>query len=98
MRIRFHREAVAEARAARRWYAEREPDVAQAFVAELDAALERIAKMPRAWPAFEAGTHRYLFRRFPYHVIYRETPNAIEAIEVVAVMHGRRRPGYWHGR
>jgi hypothetical protein len=35
----FHPEAVAEARAARRWYADRSPLAAAAFVAELDHAL-----------------------------------------------------------
>jgi toxin ParE1/3/4 len=41
------------------------------------------------------GTRKYLLRRFPYAVIYRVTD---EAIEVVAVAHGRRRPGYWKTR
>jgi hypothetical protein len=33
--------------------------------------------------------------RFPYAVLYRPDP---DEIVVVAVMHQRRRPGYWLGR
>jgi hypothetical protein len=34
-------------------------------------------------------------KRFPYHVIYLETP---EAIRVLAISHDRRRPGYGRDR
>jgi len=51
--------------------------------------------MPNTWPVFEAGTRRYLLKNFPYYLIYREINNEIE---VVAVMHERRRPGYWRHR
>ena len=34
-------------------------------------------------------------RRFPYLIVYRTTSTAIQ---VVAVAHGRRRPGYWKTR
>ena len=95
MRIRTHDEAIAEARAARLWYVEREPDVARAFMAALDRAVELIVKMPNTWPVFEAGTRRYLLKNFPYYLIYREINNDIE---VLAVMHERRRPGYWRHR
>jgi toxin ParE1/3/4 len=93
--LRLHPQAIAEARAARRWYAERDPAAAEAFMAELDRAVSLIARMPRTWPSFEAGTRRFLFKRFPYYAVYRERG---DAIEVVAVMHARRRPGYWHRR
>ena len=39
-------EAVAEARAAAQWYRERSPLAADAFLAELDRAVERIAENP----------------------------------------------------
>ena len=34
-------------------------------------------------------------RRFPYLIVYRVTASAIQ---VVAVAHARRRPGYWKTR
>ena len=96
MRHLFHPEAVAEAREARQWYAERDRGVAAAFVKELEVALGQILAAPDAWPPFEAGTRRYVLRRFPYHVIYRVANE--DTIQIVAVMHGRRRPGYWRKR
>jgi toxin ParE1/3/4 len=91
----LHEEAIAEARAARRWYAERDPDAGAAFMTALDSAVALIAKTPNMWPMFEAETRRYLVKNFPYSLIYRRQATKIE---VVAVMHSRRRPGYWRSR
>lgn len=96
--IEFHPDAVAEAAAARVWYDERSPQAAAAFVAELDVACERIAAAPDRYAHYIAGTRRYLMRRFPFQVVYRETPDPGDAIQVIAVAHGRRRPGYWRAR
>ena len=90
-----HPEAIAEARAARRWYESRSAEAAEAFVAELDVALEKVSEVPRSWPLYLAGTRRYLLRRFPFFVVFRETD---DRVQIVAVAHARRRPGYWIGR
>ena len=88
-------EAIAEAEAAARWYAERSPLAAIRFSEELHVAENAIADAPNAWPAFHHGTQRYLLRRFPFSVIYRvETHHIL----IIAVAHGRRRPGYWESR
>jgi len=42
-----HPEAIAEARAARKWYESRNAELAEAFMAELDWAIERIEEAPR---------------------------------------------------
>ena len=93
--VELHPEAVAEARAAYRWYAERNPLAANAFMAALDHAVGEIHDSPQRWPLHLHGTRKYLLRRFPYGVIYRVTD---VATQVVAVAHGRRRPGYWKAR
>jgi plasmid stabilization system protein ParE len=93
--IRLGLAAVAEAREARRWYGRDSAVAAEGFVAELDRSLELIAEAPLRWPAYEAGTHRLVMRRYPYAVIYRLQGGAIQ---VVAIAHTRRRPGYWTGR
>jgi toxin ParE1/3/4 len=41
------------------------------------------------------GTRAYLLRRFPYIVAYRI---AEHRVEVLAVAHGHRKPGYWSDR
>lgn len=96
-RIELHPEAVAEARSALLWYASASRDVkiSHAFMFELDHALKQIAEAPDRWPAFVHGTRRYMLRRFPYAVVYRMSD---KAVEVLAVAHSRKRPGYWKDR
>jgi plasmid stabilization system protein ParE len=86
---------MAEARAAYEWYAERNPAAGNAFIAELDHAVDQILDGPERWSLYLHGTRKYLLRRFPYCVIYRFTE---AAVQVIAVAHGRRRPGYWKPR
>ena len=91
----LHPEAIEEARAARAWYLARNVEAGDAFMAELDTAIARIEQAPNQWPPYLGGTRRYLFHRFPFFVVFRETASRIE---IVAVAHARRRPGYWLGR
>lgn len=93
--VEYLREALEEAEAAARWYAERSPAAAAAFSEEIDAAESAIARLPDAWPRFDHHTRRYLLRRFPFSVVYRVEPRRIL---IVAVAHGRRRPAYWKSR
>ena len=93
--ITFHPEAVLEARAAREWYRERSEAAADGFVAELDAAIAQILASPDRWPAFIPPTRRFLFRRYPFFVVYQSTA---DAVQIFAVAHGHRRPGYWRNR
>jgi plasmid stabilization system protein ParE len=93
--IRFHPAAVEEAEAALDWYAERSPRAAARFVTELERVIEEVAGAPERWAAFDGPARRTLLHHFPYAVIYRV---AGDAIEVLAVAHGRRRPGYWKMR
>ena len=93
--VEFHPEAVAEARSAREWYETRSQAAANAFIAEIENAIEQISEAPARWPSYLQGTRRYLLQRFPYSVIYREHESRIQ---VVAVAHARRKPGYWKER
>lgn len=95
LELRLHPAAIAEARAARQWYADRSENAAAAFVSELDRAVESILSAPDRWPPYIEGTRRFLMRRFPFMVIYRQR---LHVLEVVAVAHGRRKPGYWRRR
>lgn len=88
-------EALEEAEAAARWYAERSAAAAAAFSDEIDEAESAIVRLPDAWPRFDHNTRRYLLRRFPFSVIYRVEPRRVL---ILAVAHGRRRPGYWRSR
>jgi plasmid stabilization system protein ParE len=94
-KIEFHPDAVMEASAARLWYARRAADTGVDFMMELEHALEMIIDAPERWPAHMHGTRRRLLRRFPYLVIYRVHD---DVVQVIAVAHGRRRPGFWKDR
>jgi plasmid stabilization system protein ParE len=94
-RVELHPDALLEAHAAREWYGSHDPRAEREFSEELDRAFDRIAEDPRTWLRDAAGTRRYLLRRFPFFVIYREIGGGIL---ILAVAHARRRPGYWRAR
>jgi plasmid stabilization system protein ParE len=77
------------------WYAERSQIAADAFRSELERAGEVIRRSPLMWGSYLYGTRRYLLKRFPYIIVYRV---ADDRIEIIAVIHGRRRPGFWKHR
>jgi plasmid stabilization system protein ParE len=95
MQVFFHPEAVAEAQAAHRWYRECSGQAAAAFLGELDDAIAAVAESPERWPEYAGGTRRYLLKRFPFLLVYRVKNGDVQ---VLAVAHGRRRPGYWRNR
>jgi toxin ParE1/3/4 len=93
--VDFHPEARVEALEAEAWYAERDPSVAVTFTVELERTVDAIADAPLAWPPHGDGTRRRLLKKFPYSVVYRILA---DRLQVIAVAHQRRRPGYWRGR
>jgi toxin ParE1/3/4 len=94
-RIDFHPAAIAEARQAYRWYRRRSTEAGRRFQVALEAALQQIAQAPDRWPAYLHGTNYRLLRRFPFVVVYRQRG---DCVQVVAVAHSGRRPGYWQRR
>lgn len=93
--VELHPEAIEDIRGAREWYASRSELAAAGFFSEIEDGLRRIADGPEAWPAFLHGTRRFLLRRYPYSLVYRVKPSMIE---VIAVAHSSRRPGFWRDR
>jgi plasmid stabilization system protein ParE len=94
-KVSAHPLAVLEAREARLWYAERSPVAAESFMTELDAAIEMISEAPDRWPEVANGRRRYVMRRFPFILVFRIQS---DEIRLLAIQHGRRRPGYWKSR
>jgi toxin ParE1/3/4 len=66
-----------------------------AFVAEFERAANLVLATPLLGAVFRGPRRRYIFRRFPYSIIYRAT---VEELQILAVAHHRRRPGYWINR
>ncbi len=90
--LEFHPEAEADAQGARQWYQQRSAIAARAFLSELTRSVESIVEVLQLYPAYLAGTRRYVFRKFPFNLIYRIDG---DSIIVVAIAHHRRKPGYW---
>ena len=93
--LSLHPEAVAEADGAFDWYANRELDVALKFKTALDDLLDQICLRPQRFPQYVLNTRKAVFRKYPYLVVFRERE---DDVQVLAVAHGRRRPGYWSSR
>ncbi len=93
--VGYHPAAFAEAEGAAAWYRERSPQAEAAFLAEIEQAIREIAAGPQRWPPYLQRSRRYLLHRFPFSVVYRQRAGKIE---VVAVAHAHRRPGYWRNR
>lgn len=91
----FHPEAEKEVLGSAAWYAERSPVAGQAFLLELDLVVERILEAPERWPLSVHRTRRIVFPRFPFSVYYRVSG---DVVEIIAVAHQSRRPGYWQSR
>ncbi|HXD32063.1 MAG TPA: type II toxin-antitoxin system RelE/ParE family toxin [Pyrinomonadaceae bacterium] len=95
MTFDFHPDAQLEYRAATVFYESRRAGLGHAFTIEVEAAIERILQAPERWRMIEQDVRRCLTHTFPYGLLYTIEHNSIL---IVAVMHLRRKPGYWHGR
>lgn len=93
--VRLHPLAADEAQGARAWYLARNLTVADAFLLELEAGIANIAEGPMRWPRVHGRFRRYVLHKFPFSVVYLERA---DFIEVIAVAHHRRKPGYWSKR
>jgi toxin ParE1/3/4 len=100
MKLRIEAEAEAELRDAASWYESRRTGLGLEMLAEVDEGIERIRRTPFQFARLETNpdeqtVRRLLLRRFPFQLIYEV---AKEEIQLLAVAHTRRRPGYWKHR
>jgi plasmid stabilization system protein ParE len=77
------------------WYGERDEVVANEFRDAVRSKLREAAHAPHHWPLEPDGTRQILLGSFPYVLIVREIYGSLQ---VVAVSHTSRRPGYWRKR
>ncbi len=80
---------------ARDWYEDRGAGLGEAFVAEIDRQIGRIAAAPLSAPVILADARRVLLRRFPYALFYRVVGD--DAF-VLACFHASRDPKRWQER
>jgi plasmid stabilization system protein ParE len=93
--VRFLEIAEIELDEAIQWYGAQTPGLGRAFLIEVLAAADRIARFPEAWHPLGEGVRRCRLSRFPYGLIYTMDNGDIL---VLAVAHLHRRPDYWRDR
>ena len=93
--LKLHPDALLEAESSLAWYRSRSLRAAGFFLDELEQAIETILEAPQRWPKDQDGFRQYQLRRFPFVLFYRATA---EAVEIIAVAHASRKPGYWKFR
>lgn len=84
-----------EMTAAARFYQTQSKGLGTEFLAEVERTIAAIASHPKAAPKVKQDIRRRLLKRFPFGILYAATDD--ETV-VLAVMHLRRRPGYWQDR
>jgi len=76
------------------WYEGEREGLGERLLVAVADALDEIATNPSLGAVWSRDheTRRRILRRFPYVIFYRFTEHAVE---VVAIAHAKRRPGYW---
>jgi toxin ParE1/3/4 len=94
--IRFRPAAARELAADVRYYDKQYPERGQRFAAAVERVLLRVAESPLAFPLLLKPDIRSVkVERFPYRVVYLVVG---ADVDILAVAHAKRRPGYWRPR
>lgn len=94
--VEYHRAAEDELNAAAAFYEAQAPGLGAEFLSAVEAVEQLAQAYPSLGAPYAGGTRRLLLTRFPFGFIYRERSPA--RLEVVAIAHLRRHPGYWRSR
>ena len=74
------------------WYETQQEGLGREFLTRLEQASGTILQNPNRWRRITGTYRRCLLKQFPYGIIYRVEG---DTVFVAAVMHLRRKPGYW---
>jgi toxin ParE1/3/4 len=94
-RIVFLAPAEEEMLEAAQYYESQTRGLGHEFLVEVQRTVARIIENPRLGQIVREAIRRRLMPKFPFGILYRIDPNEIV---IIAVMHLRRRPGYWADR
>ncbi len=89
-------QALSDIEEAVRWYEKRRPGLGDRLLGDLDNVFQRVRRRPLEFPVVGSYVRRALLRKFPYAVYFQFEENA--PVEVLAVLHLKRRPGSWQRR
>jgi toxin ParE1/3/4 len=88
----FHPEADLEYTEAIEYHAAIDLALGKRLDDEIQRIIRIICDQPDRFRVYHAECRRALCPKFPYSIIFSEEP---DRIVVIAVMHAKRRPGYW---
>jgi toxin ParE1/3/4 len=94
-RLEFHPAARAELNEAFEYLENEGRGLGANLLAEVAAVTDRILRYPLAAPRVGRDARTAPVKNFRYQIVYKIKG---DLISIVAVMHNRRRPGYWKGR
>ena len=93
MKYRFHKAAASEHLESVAFYESRLAGLGADYLAEFEAAMVRVCAAPASCPIdCPPDIHIARLKRFPFNVLFRQRD---DLIQILAVAHQRRRPGYW---
>jgi plasmid stabilization system protein ParE len=93
--FRLHPAAEQEAVEAIHWIRSDDPYQAELFVEALENAILRARKQHQLFPCFDDGFRKVRVGKFTYAVVFRVVSREVQ---ILAVMHLHRKPGYWKER
>jgi plasmid stabilization system protein ParE len=97
MKLFFKRQARAELKRAVKYYNDEKPGLGNDFLDRTEESLTVILEGPNRFGVIYADVHCYpQIERFPYSIYYRVVHE--RRVEIVAIGHHKREPGYWHSR
>ena len=91
----LHPLADAELTEAFTYYCGIDPELGQRFLHEMGRLMREACAQPQRVRRFDPPARRHFGTWFPYAVIYLDQP---DRVWIVAIMHMKRRPGYWRDR
>jgi len=95
VRVSFHPEARDEFIAAAEYYDHAVPGLGDRFLVAVRRAIELAVAHPAAGSVRTGTARRLLVHGFPYDVVYQVEQ---DELQVLAVAHQHRKPGYWRER
>jgi len=95
MRVNYADAAREEGFEAAVWYGEQQGGLQTRFLAKWKDAENRMVASPQIYRCFEGELRKCRFDVFPYALVFRIRG---DELQVLAVMHMSRRPGYWKER
>ena len=95
MTVRFLPEAEHELRYAASYYENKQMGLGTGFIAEVEQTLSLIGAFPNLGTLITETERRMLIGKFPFEIIYCHSEGSID---VYAVKHLKRKPGYWKSR